>query len=157
MNIRHLPVLIFLICSTFSFSQSENETLSFLNTKLASYSSPLGYSPVVWRFSSIKDQPKHLMVDMIVSNKPFAKYIIDSEALEEVAPNRAPNGNLCLKLVSPLGLIMKRYTDEEMELTDNIQLALETSDEEVHRIRRAIIHLLELKGAKFPSDDLFRN
>jgi len=77
--------------------------------------------------------------------------------MDQVAPNRAPNGNLCLKLISRLGLIGEKAPGKEGTFVSNFQIALATSDDEVYRIRNAINHLLKLKGAKIHSDDLFKN
>lgn len=71
---------------------------------------------------------------------------------------RPENGNLCLKVISTKGMILKKYESEEVErFYGEIRLPLLTTDEEVFRVRKALLHLFKLNGAPLVDDNLFKD
>ena len=147
------------VCS--SYAQSEEETIEFLNAKLSAYGAPMGNDPVSFKISmpiDSRSNKKILQIDMLVSQRLLETSKVHPEHINTVETYRPEYGNLCLKVVSAKGLILKKYSSETVErFYGDIRLPLQTTDEEVLRVKKALLHLLKLNGASLIDDNLFKD
>ena len=154
--------LLFILLTSFSFSQTEERTIQFLNSMLYSHSTPMVNSPVVWKVDKYDTEgeegyEKWIQLNMIISNELVSQHFIDCMMIDDVIINRAPNGNAGIEFVSRLGFIVQKYVGENPKMVNKLTVPLQTSDNNVNRIRKAFKHLLKLNGNKFPSDELFND
>jgi hypothetical protein len=150
-----------LIFTTNLYSQNENETIDFLNSKFAIYTAPMVYDPsyiVVKTKIENRSQRKIIIIETFINQKLFSTTKFHPEHINGVITFRPENGNLCIKIISNKGLILNQfYGDDKETFQTEARIVLLTSDEEVYRIKKAFEHLLKLNGVKQANDNLFRN
>lgn len=156
-----IAIICFITAINLTNAQSEEETIDFLNAKLSAYGAPMGNEPVSFKVSMTIDSrsnKKIIQIDMIINQRLFQTSKFHPEHISTVESYRPENGNLCLKVVSSKGMILKKYKSEDVErFYGDIRLPLLTSDEEVIRVKKALLHLLELNNAPLIDDNLFKN
>lgn len=142
-------------------AQTESETIDFLNTMLVAHSTPLGTSPVYFKVNKMTDplsNKKVIRIKMFVNNELFRTVRFHPEHISTVTTNRNEYGYSQLKIISPKGLILSFYESDKIEkYEENKTIALNTTVEEVNRIKKAFIHLLKLNNAPLIDDNLFKN
>ena len=144
-----------------SNAQTEKETIDFLNAKLSAFGAPMGNDAVSFRISTPIDSrsnKKIMQIDMIINQRLFQTSKVHAEHITNVETYRPENGNLCLKIISAEGMILKKYDSEDVErFYGDIRLPLLTTDEEVLRVKKALLHLFKLNGAPLIDDNLFKD
>lgn len=147
---------IFLITININ-AQTESETIQFLNSKLALYTASMGDDPAYFKVKTGEDFGKVILIDIIIGNSLLATIKFHCDQIDGMKTFRAGNGKLCLKIVSSQGLILNKYNGETKEtFRTEENIPLETTDEEVLRIKKAFEHLFKLNGFKPVNDELFK-
>lgn len=161
MKNKLLFTFLFIIINQVIFSQNEEETINFINTKLTAHTASLPNNKFLFQFSTKKNDyngKKEIVVEFFSNYKLSSTDIFYPEHINDVQMFRAENGNLCIKLISSRNMIIKKYTFENNSTHNyELRIVLNTTDEEVNRIKKAIIHLLELNNAKLIDDNMFKN
>jgi len=147
------------------YSQNEKETIDFLNSKLAIHTVPFVHEPSYYVLKTEIDfqtKRKIIIKETYISQKLFSIEKIYPEHIDGIISFRPENGNLCLKIISNRGLIKRtfinRFNEKGKETFESeTRLVLQTSDEEVYRIKKAFEHLLKLNGVKQANDNLFKD
>ncbi|MBC7523483.1 MAG: hypothetical protein H7239_03485 [Flavobacterium sp.] len=63
-----------------------------------------------------------------------------------------------LKIISNEGLIKRNWANEKnVDFIDYIQIPVTTSKEDTNRLKKGILHLLELNGVEFGNENLFKD
>ena len=156
--------LLFILFFTFSlnlFSQTEKETLNFLNSMLSVYVSPMGEQKgsffIKTEIDSRSNQ-KVLVFELSFDQKLFSVYKVHGKHINGIISDSDPTKYTYLELVSSKGLILRRWADENEEtFNTEIRIPLLNSVKEVEQIKKGLIHLLKLNGAVLPNNDLFKD
>ena len=160
---KSLIILLFTFFSTYNTNaQTESETIDFLNSMLSTYTSPMTSNTAYYKISTAIDQDsksKIIIFDYYVSNGFKATYKFHPIHVNAVTTFRAPNGNLCLKIISPKSVIKTTYNDETEKYSygNFIQMAMSGNDEDIYRIQKGIMHLLKLNNSKLVDNNLFKD
>lgn len=160
---RKIGILFFCFITAINLSnaQSEKETIEFLNAKLSAFGAPMGNDAVSYRLSTPIDSrsnKKIIQIDMIINQRLFQISKVHPEHITNVETYRPENGNLCLKVISAKGMILKKYENEDVErFYGDIRLPLLTTDEEVLRVKKALLHLFKINGSPLIDDNLFKD
>lgn len=156
--------LFFLVILTTCFKlvgQTEEETLSFLNTKLAAHATPLVNTRVDYKVSTYFNPvlKKYAINLKVYLDKELGQSLqFYPESITDVVTDRAPNGNLGIKIICPQGLIESRFPlQTKKSLKSKHFIPLQTTDDEVERIQKGFIHLFKLFNAPIVNQDIFRN
>jgi hypothetical protein len=142
---------------------SEQETLDFLNSALAAYGADMAFpgSKTKIQISTKIDSrsnKKVIQIYFYTTSGIFHTQTVHPEHVNAVIEERAPNGNLCLSMISPDGLVLKQYAgDKDVTFHNEVRFPLAISDEEVRRIRKGLLHLLKLNNATFLNQELFKD
>jgi hypothetical protein len=138
-------------------AQTETETIDFINSKLGLYTASMMNAPAYFKVKTGEDGGKVIIIDLYVSNSLLSSYRFHCNQIDGIITFKAGNGNLCLKLVSSKGLIINKYEDgTKEEWRAEVNMPLQTSDEEVLRLKKAFDNLFKLNGFKPANDDLFK-
>jgi hypothetical protein len=152
---------IFMLLSLESFSQTEKETIDFLNSKLLVYTESFpGDEPAYFnvRKGFDSNSNKIILVDLFVNNKLLSTEKFHGRDINAVTTIKNGIGNLCIYLNSSEGLILNQFSGQENETFKNeIRFVLKAPENEVSRIKKALEHLLKLNDAKLANDSLFKN
>ncbi len=157
----YLALFLNLFLLTNCNAQSEKETIDFLNDMFSSYSGNMSVNETTNLQIRTEINPvsnrKLLVFDYFIQNELFATYKFNGEHINSLLFDRAPNGNLYVKIISSRNLILRKYAGESDQVFESFiqQAFAKGADEEVQRIKKALIHLLKLNGAKFPNDQMF--
>lgn len=154
--------LLLILNSMTVYAQTEQETLDFLNSALAAYGSDMGFvgdktkMQISTKIDS-RSNKKALQFDFYTSSGLLSTSVVHPEHVNSVIEDRAPNGNLNLKMISPDGLVLKQYPgDTDQTFKYEVRFVLNTSDEEVRRIKKGLLHLLKLNNAPLLNQELFK-
>jgi hypothetical protein len=144
-----------------SFSQTEKETLEFLNSKLIVFAQPWpDGEPAYYNIRTGLDinENKIIIVDYFVNNRLLVNYKFHCNHINTISIVENGLGKLCLYLNSNESLILIQYDPREKEtFTNEIRFILNAPQNEFLRIKKAFENLLKLNGAKLTDDNLFKN
>ena len=161
---RKLLILLFLT-TTVAFSQTESETLNFINSKLRSCSDTFpdingNEIPAIWSFKKDRSSYANIFNVSLDIGEPFQKFTLNPKNIIDIVEVKGGTlGNLNLKIISKDNSIQSwMVSDGNKNYVSELKLVLVCpSNGEVSRLKKALIHLFELNGASFADDDLFRN
>lgn len=138
-------------------AQTEAETIDFLNTMLTSYAASMSENParIDIQTHQNKDSEKLFSITLVMGDWISSSFFYPKD-INNVIPFRAPNGNLCLKMISLNNQIFHKYSNsDDITFEGEIRIVLRTDDKEVERIKKALIHLLKLNNAPIIDNKLF--
>jgi len=133
--------------------QTEQETLDFINIVLSADGTDILYegSKTKMQISANYDSrtnKKVLQFDFYTPNGLLYSARVQPEHVNTVFEKRALNGNLGLSLICADGhALNKLTTDKNSTYCDEVSFVLSTTDEEVRKIRKGVLHLLKLNNA----------
>lgn len=162
-NISTLFICLFLIATNSSNAQSEKETIDFLNAKLFTY-----HKNSFKEFSTtIHPRLNKKVIQVNTVWEPNELIQIDyllPEHKNTVEEFRAPAGNLCLIVKSDKDSFKNQYKREDgVGITfggwnGEIRICLDTTnEEEIIRVKKALLHLFKLNSKEIIKDNLFKN
>ena len=163
---KNIYILTFLFFSFNLYSQTEKETISFLNSMLSVYVSPMTSPGGVDQKGSFKirteidprSNQKILVFELSFDQKLFSVYKVHGKHINGIISDLDPTKYTYLELVSSQGLILRRWAGESEENFINaIRIPLLNSVKEVEQIKKALTHLLKLNGADLPNPNLFKD
>ncbi len=160
MNMKKVIGLILLLISFMTHSQTEKETIDFINAKLRSSYGSMGGIPAIFEIkeSTFFDSNEKIYRFDLFIGQPFAVYLINPKNVIEIVEYRARNGNLNLRILNDDYSILQWYIgDENKNWNNEINLVLNSDDLEIRRIKKALKYLFVLNGAVFVNDDLFKD
>jgi len=152
MKISTLFFLLFI--SLHCFSQTEKETVEFINTKFAeNYAELIG--PAIWKVNTKTADAKKEIIITLSCNGSTTTYLINPKNINSITTYKAPAGNMNIKIISLTNSI-KKDAFKSTSFENEINIVLKGSDEEIIRIKKGLIHLFKLYGSSFANDDLFK-
>jgi hypothetical protein len=163
---KNIYILSFLFLSFNLYSQTEKETINFLNSMLSVYVSPMSSPNGVDQKGSFnirteidpRSNQKVLVFELSFDQKLFSVYKVHGKHINGLISCPDPTKYTYLELVSSKGLIIRRWADENEEVFSNeIRIPLLNSIKEVEQIKKALTHLLKLNGANLPDTNLFKD
>ena len=155
---KKLIIASLIFISIHSQSQTESETIDYLNKKLALNSAPMVDEPMYLTVRTGEDYGKIIIIDSYISNNLFTTKKFHCEQIDGITTFRPANGKLCLRIVSTKGLLKNKYASENVEHYENsMNIPLTCTDEESMRIKKAFEHLFKINGIKQINNDLFKN
>lgn len=151
-------LFITLLISNLTFCQTKKETVEFLNLKLnscrSSMSDRLGEDiPAIYTLNN----PSNVSVkfELTIGN-PFEVIMIYPLSVIDIIEERAPNGNLNLKIITENKTITSWFVSDQIRtLNSEMKLVLNCPDEDIRKIKKALKHLFVLNGAKLVNEKLF--
>lgn len=166
MTKKTITFLLFFIFSFNVYSQTEKETINFLNSMLSVYVSPITSPSGVDQKGSFyikteidpRSNQKILVFELSFDQKLFSVYKVHAKHINGVISDPDPTKYTYLELVSSQGVILRRWAGESDEsFINQIRIPLLNSVKEVEQIKKAITHLLKLNGANLPDSNLFKD
>ena len=162
-SIFSLSVCLFYI----GHSQSEAETISFINTKLSlcgkqmpipgDISAPMTFS---LETSSRNGEKIFLMVEEVHHQSfdgPFLVHYFNPESIVDISVTKPNDAVISLNITSRDSDIKVTSITGSIEYVKTYELWLKCPESTVLRIEKAFEHLFEMNGAELISDDLFKN
>ena len=134
-------------------TQTEQETLDFLNTALSAHGTDILYEGSKTKIQigtnyDSRTKKKVLQFDFYTPNGLLYSARVQPEHVNTVFEKRALNGNLGLSLICAEGHSLNKFTtDKNSTYCDEVSFVLSTTDEEVRKIRKGVLHLLKLNNA----------
>ena len=163
---NNIYILTFLFFSFNLHSQTEKETITFLNSMLTVYVTPMtapggADQKTVFKIRTEIDpssNQKILVFELSVDQKLFSVYKVHGKHINGIISDPDPTKYTYLELVSAEGLILRRWADENEEVfSSEIRIPLINSVKEVEQIKKALTHLVKLNGAVLPNTNLFKD
>jgi hypothetical protein len=158
-KIGKIGILLFCFFTAINLlnAQSEKETIDFLNAKLFAFEQNPSHKINTTIHPSLN---KKVIQINGYWNGLFVIYYILPEHKSTVESFRAPNGRLCLKVISNKGALLKRHKREDgvsIMLGGEIRFVLDTTEEEILRVKKGLIHLFKLNSGAIIEDNLFKD
>jgi hypothetical protein len=152
-----LTIIGFFLISININAQSEEETIQFLNSKLALYTSPMLNGQAYLSVRTGDDYGKVILMDLFVDNELFNTIKFHCSQIDGIITFRSEKGRLCLQILSNKGLIVSKFEGYNETFVKERKIPLSAPDDEVLRIKKAFEHLFNLNGLKSVNDNLFKN
>jgi hypothetical protein len=157
--------IIFSLLILFSINgvnaQTEKETIDFLNSMFTAYSPPMFNGPTKYSIRTEIDSrstQKVIVIDLFVNNKLLETNKFHPIHITSISVSQAESGNFILKILSPERMILRKFSDENDETFQSFaQMPFTSSKDDTGRIRKALLHLLKLNGAKLIDENMFKN
>ena len=157
--------LILLCISIASFSQTEIETVNFINTKfnqhklVASFGTTYQSIEILVigkaKFINIKSTLERYPDEDITFTCTFDPKTVNS-IIAKTAPNDKSKNIMISSEIKNIK-VWDNTKSKSLNPTDFYSLILDCDDNELTRINKALIHLYKICGAKMQSDELFKN
>ena len=161
----YISIILFSI-SLISFSQTESETIIFLNTKFNEHKvvASFGTSFQSIKVEGIDGTPKSITIFTLLKRFPDPDmrftYKFYPITINSIIAKTAPNGktkNIIItseiKNISVWDDVSYQYSKP----TDIHPLVLDCDEKEINRIKKALIHLFKNNGATLQADELFKD
>lgn len=163
---KNIYLLLFFTFSFNLYSQTEKETINFLNSMLSVYVSPMTSPNGVDQKGRFyikteidpRSNQKVLVFELSFDQKLFEVCKVHGKHINGIISDSDPGKYTYIELISSKGLILKRWADESDEFFKNeLRIPLLNSVKEVEQIKKALTHLLKLNGADLPNTNLFKD
>lgn len=151
--------IIFLISFVNLFSQTEKQTIEFLNQMLAIHLNKPFEDSAKMQLKVVKDTEEGSVFEFetYYNNKLFVTEKFNTKNIDAVI-TFTPIDKLCLKIISSKSLIQEKYPNKSFSnYNSEMRIVLDTTNEEAMRIKKALEHLLKLNGAKLVDKELFKD
>ncbi len=159
-----IPLFLLLFLVSVCNAQTEKETITFLNKMFAMHPGTLSTGNKLKLKISKRtdtDSNKRLFVfTQSFNNEDVYNFVFNAKDISVVNTKKIDKNNIALQIVSSDELItvesVRHYTSThtasffEQPLTGGIE-------NEAKRIKKALIHLFKINGAKFTNENLFKN
>lgn len=164
-------LLFFQFSVSKSNAQTEKETIDFLNTMFVTYCTPMPDNPFTHQAAPMKyivstkidpdSNSKVIVFDCYVSNRMLSTYLFHPKSINSITitPNEYNSTIFVLRILNKDGTVKYIPFDhkEDYSYKDFIQIPMTTSLEKTNRVKKGIIHLLELNGVEFGNENLFKD
>lgn len=163
---KNIYLFLFFTFSFNLYSQTEKETIEFLNSMLSVYVSPMPSLNGVDQKGSfyIKTEIDHrsnqkvLVFELSFDQELFKVCKVHGKHINGIISDSDPGKYTYIELISSQRLILQRWADESDEFFENeLRIPLLNSVKEVEQIKKALTHLLKLNGANLPNTNLFKD
>lgn len=164
MKIIKLLLTLFVSLVVFTaFSQTKEETINWINTKLAECEIGKGRDPLSSLYKVViqmnqADKPVLLVYQPSVE----LYYMVLPSDIQRVYTDRAPAGNLNISFIClPHNVMRGSINPRTLEIIDSrfidsFIIVLSCPDEEINRLKKGFEHLITLLGGKMQEDNLFK-
>ncbi len=154
-------LFILLIIPIIGFSQTEKETIDWINKTLRENQNEFARIGLT---TLEENSAPHPNVIVIHGGSFSYSYNFSSNQVSSVKEKRAPAGNYNLMIYFDTSIMSKfhsRNSIGEMEVdsttfVSDINLVLECDEEDINRLKKAFTHYFNLTGGNI-NDDLFKN
>lgn len=158
---KTLTLICIIFAISFSNAQTEKETIDFLNSMFSSYMNTFGGMNGLTIKSGIdsKSKNKEFIVEILVDNRQFEISRFSPKNINSIITNPEPSDEYrYIEIISSKNSIFQSYPgSNKSNYISRVRLNFTTNSDELNRIKKALIHLMKLNGASFPSQDLFKN
>lgn len=147
---KKIFIIILLSSLINCYSQSENETIDYLNKMLSSYTFKINESArMIIKIRESNKRSANLEFETYYDNQLFVTEKFNTRDIDCIKTIK-PLGVFCIQIVSFKNLIQEKYPDEKnSNYRNELRILLDTNDEEIYsKIKKALEHLLTIKGAK---------
>lgn len=163
---KKLTFLILLVFTSSIVAQTKTETIEWLNQKFAEHKADLDLIQIT---ISNKDSEDELITIMDYFEYSIYGLYFAAKDIKSVKMVQAPNGNYYFKLYSlNNGVLRIRLSSAQKEAfkesdikekkwIGEFRLVTSCDYKVAVKIRKALIHLINISGGKILSDDLFDN
>lgn len=154
-TMKKIIIFNMLIFFNFCFTQNKIETVEWLNSHLIIYTEkyPMGQYSI--KIVDDKDWGEMIVITKItnVFGETYWYYSFLPETISNVILSPKTNDEFNVKIISKGESI---YNVESKELEKELLIFCNGPNEEITRIRKGLLHLLELMGNKIKEKDYFK-